>query len=104
MHKDPQMEALKAISGETGIELQPGERLVDIDVVSTQQTRYVPVPAENSKQPNMVPVKLVVFRATLGRMVQGELPDDMTPDVPDKNSVILPPGHKNRAERRKNNS
>lgn len=106
LHQDPQMTQLQAVSGETGIQLYPNERLVDIDLVTTQQTRTVPMKDDDNKPIN-VRVKLCVFRATLARTVMGMLPEDKMPDteqIPNKNSLIIPDGHQNRDVRRKNGS
>ncbi len=97
--QDPMASALQGVSGETGIEIEKGERLADIEVLATQQTRRLPIPANGDDPAGYQAVKLVVFRATLARVVTGPLPE--MPDASEiKSKLVMPPGHQNRKQRR----
>lgn len=88
MRKDAVEPKLMAVGGETAIELKEGERLSDLEVVPTDQVKHVPVPASNNTQAQNIPMKLVVFRATLARVVKGPLPDKVEDKV--KSKLITP--------------
>lgn len=89
VHKDNLEPNLLAVSGETGIELKKGERLSDLEVLPTQQMKHLPVPATDHSEAKNIQVKLVVFRATFARMVEGKLPED--PNQEKVSRLITPP-------------
>lgn len=94
--KDPMIPQLRAMSGETGIEIMEGERLADLDVIPHGNVHYIPIPANGDTPPRNVPVKTMLFRATLARVVRGPIPEDTEPSLAeqakDKPKVELPPG------------
>lgn len=102
IHKDTMQPQLTAVSGEAGLELKPGERLSDIQVLPVEGSlKHLPVPATATEPARNIPVKCVVFRAVLARMVTGELPK---PDNSQVSQLITPENRHQRRQSRKNSA
>ena len=94
LHDDPATPQLKAVSGDVGVEIIQGERLVDIEILPTQQIRHLPIPANGNEPARNQAVKLMIFRATFARVAPGPIPKEPRTPGDVASRLQMPPGYK----------